>query len=97
MRMSGDREIGTGITIAAVLFLLFIPDSAYAYVGPGPGLTMLGALWGVLATLFLAVGAVLIWPIRALIRKLRKRQGPEIPAQEDKDTTTPDSKAGEGQ
>ena len=45
---------------------------AQAYIGPGAGITMLGALWGVVVALALAFGAVLFWPVRALLRR-RKR------------------------
>ena len=33
---------------------------------------MLGALWGVVVAVALAIGAVLFWPIRLLMRKFRK-------------------------
>ena len=46
---------------------------AAAYIGPGAGITMLGALWGVIVALALALGAVVWWPIRALRRKLARR------------------------
>ena len=42
---------------------------AFAYVGPGAGLTLLGALWGLLA----AVGAVLMFVIAWPLRRWRKR------------------------
>lgn len=42
-----------------------------AYVGPGPGLSMLGAILGLLFTLFLCFSAIALWPIRALIRRWR--------------------------
>jgi len=44
-----------------------------AYIGPGAGITMLGALWGVIVAVFLAIGAVLFWPIRILLRRTRKK------------------------
>jgi hypothetical protein len=44
-----------------------------AYVGPGAGITILGALWSVILAIALAVGAVLFWPIRVLIRRRRNR------------------------
>ncbi|WP_425397284.1 hypothetical protein [Aeoliella sp.] len=50
-------------------FALLLP--VVGYVGPGPGLTMLTALIGLLATLAIALGAIAIWPIRMLLRKLR--------------------------
>ena len=45
---------------------------ALAYIGPGAGITMLGALWGVVVAILLAIGAVLLWPIRILLRRRRK-------------------------
>ena len=45
---------------------------AQAYIGPGAGITMLGALWGVLVAVALALGAVLFWPVRALLRRRRR-------------------------
>ena len=49
---------------------------AQAYIGPGAGITMLGALWGVVVAVALAIGAVLFWPIRLLMRKFRKPAAP---------------------
>ena len=45
---------------------------ALAYIGPGAGITVLGALWGVLVAIVLAIGAVLFWPIRIMFRRRRK-------------------------
>ncbi len=59
-----------GLGLITVAALAAAP--AQAYIGPGAGITMLGALWGVVVAVALAVGAVLFWPIRLLIRKIRK-------------------------
>jgi hypothetical protein len=59
-----------GLGLITVTALAAAP--AQAYIGPGAGITMLGALWGVVVAVALALGAVLFWPIRLLIRKLRK-------------------------
>ena len=48
---------------------------ALAYIGPGAGITMLGALWGVVVAVALALGAVLFWPIRALLRRRKRPVG----------------------
>lgn len=45
-----------------------------AYVGPGAGLSALGALWALIASIGIAVGVVLIWPFRFVIRKIRNRK-----------------------
>ena len=45
---------------------------AFGYIGPGAGITVLGALWGVLVAIVLTIGAVLFWPVRILFRRRRK-------------------------
>ena len=71
---SGEIEMPKSILavgfLACVLALWANP--AAAYIGPGAGITMLGALWGVIVAVALALGAVLFWPIRILLRKRRK-------------------------
>lgn len=52
--------------------LCFLAGQADAYVGPGAGITMLGALWAVIVALAIAIGSILYWPIRALWRKRRQ-------------------------
>lgn len=59
------------IAVAAAL----VSAPAVAYIGPGSGISLLGGLWGVLVAIVLAVGAVLIWPIRYLFRRLRRKRG----------------------
>lgn len=75
--MSSMRMLFT--TIALALALSTAP--ALAYIGPGAGITMLGALWGVLVAIVLAVGAVLYWPIKVLLR--RRRRSATVTAPED--------------
>ena len=62
----------------ASLCLAAAATPAFAYIGPGAGITMLGALWGVVVAVALALGAVLFWPIRALLRRRRKPAGPAL-------------------
>lgn len=69
------------VAIAAVACTIAPP--AFAYVGPGAGITMLGALWGVLAALVLALAAVVYWPIRAAIRSMRRRGRTAAPVADD--------------
>ena len=53
-------------------FILGYPDAAMAYVGPGAGITMFGALWAVICSVFIALGGLLVWPIRAFFRRKKK-------------------------
>lgn len=55
------------------LILVTFSGSALAYIGPGAGVSFLGSIWAVLVGIVLAVAAVLIWPIRYLIRRMRSR------------------------
>jgi len=51
------------------LILIITPAVIFAYVGPGAGITFLGALWAVITAIVLAIGGFLVWPIRAFIRR----------------------------
>lgn len=65
----------TGAIASFMLVLAHLTASpALAYVGPGAGITMLGALWGVLIAILLALWAVLYWPVRAMLRKRRQQR-----------------------
>jgi hypothetical protein len=55
------------LTAAAILFT----GTAAAYVGPGAGISVLGALWGLIIGVVMAVGVILFWPIRMMIRKMK--------------------------
>jgi hypothetical protein len=63
------------LALAAAALVASWAEPAAAYIGPGAGITMLGALWGVVVAIALALGAVLFWPIRILLRKRRKPAG----------------------
>lgn len=51
------------------LFLALSASSAMAYVGPGAGISVLGSLLGILATIVLAIAAIIMWPLRKLLKK----------------------------
>ena len=58
-----------GSIFAVLVGLLAAP--AAAYVGPGPGLTMLGSLVGLVGSLLLALLMILAWPIRLYYKKMK--------------------------
>jgi membrane protein implicated in regulation of membrane protease activity len=59
--------------VTTLVFLsLTLPTAAFAYVGPGAGLSLLGALWGLVAAIGTAIAFIVAWPIRKLLRRTRQ-------------------------
>lgn len=54
--------------------LLFGAWPAAAYVGPGAGLSLLGALWAVIAAIGMSIMFVVLWPVRRLMRRHHRRE-----------------------
>jgi hypothetical protein len=53
--------------VAAGLLLSTAP--AEAYIGPGAGLSLLGALWALIAAIAAAVMFIVLWPFRTMIKR----------------------------
>jgi hypothetical protein len=66
------HALAAGLALAVV-----IVSPAAAYVGPGAGLTAIGAAVAVLATLFLAVVGFVWYPLKRLLRKRSVAAGAE--------------------
>jgi membrane protein implicated in regulation of membrane protease activity len=56
---------------AAFALALSLPTAALAYVGPGAGLSLLGALWALVAAIATALLFVVAWPVRKMLRRRR--------------------------
>jgi len=63
----------TATTFVLVLTMA-LSEAALAYVGPGAGLSLLGALWGLLLAIGTALAFVIVWPLRRARRRARERQ-----------------------
>ena len=63
---------------------MLAPGLALAYVGPGAGISMLGALWGLIVGVVMAVGVILFWPIRIMLRKAKAKKADAEPKEEKK-------------
>jgi len=67
MHMSLIRPL---IRLFVAVPMLLAAAPAIAYIGPGSGLSLLGGLWSLLLGLVLALGAIVLWPLRRLLRRL---------------------------
>jgi len=61
-RLLAGAALAAGLALGAA-------TPALAYVGPGAGLSLLGALWGVVVAILAALAFVVIWPVRQMIRR----------------------------
>ncbi|MGH6905371.1 MAG: hypothetical protein ACREIR_21850 [Geminicoccaceae bacterium] len=61
---------------AVAIVALGTAAPALAYVGPGAGLSLVGAFWGLLVALFAALAFVILWPIRRFLKQ-RRRASPQ--------------------
>lgn len=76
---------------AAIAVLSVLPGAAFAYVGPGAGISVLGAVWGLIVGVVMAIGIVLFWPIRIMMRKRKAEK--EAAANQGADTQPADEAA----
>jgi len=68
------------VVVIMTVSTVFLATAATAYVGPGAAVTLVGALWAVVAAVVLAVVGILIWPIRLMLRRMRgKARAEESP------------------
>ena len=61
------RAASTGALVAVLIALL--PMSAWAYVGPGLGLTAIGSLLALVMAVVLGIVGFIWYPIRRLLRR----------------------------
>ncbi len=67
--MTRTRIFGIALFTASL-----VASPALAYVGPGPGLTMIGSLFGLIGSIFAALFMILLWPIRLYYKKMKARK-----------------------
>ena len=65
------------LLVGGIGLLLLLPNLAnaapFAYIGPGAGLGMIGAVFAVLAFIVLALLGPILYPIRIIRRRMRER------------------------
>ncbi|MBB4020659.1 putative membrane protein [Confluentimicrobium naphthalenivorans] len=75
---SGNRLATVARRVLLLAALGFVPVAAQAYVGPGLGAGAIAAVLGVLGSIFLALFAVIYYPIKRMLKKRKKATPVEI-------------------
>lgn len=65
------------IRILQALPLVTLAPLAEAYIGPGSGISVIGSLLGLLATVLIALGAIALFPFRKMMKKKAGKQAVE--------------------
>ena len=66
------------LTFLLMFLLLATAVPAFAYIGPGAGISVLGSLLGILATIFVAIGPILFWPLRKFLKRRKARRDSQV-------------------
>ncbi|MGH8504304.1 MAG: hypothetical protein ACREVE_17985 [Gammaproteobacteria bacterium] len=72
--MNSSAKIVLGFALALALI-----EPASAYIGPGAGLSLLGAMWGLLTAVLAAIAFVIAWPVRRMLAARRPRAAADSP------------------
>ncbi len=65
----------SSLLVVAFLLTVGVTAPALAYIGPGAGLGVLSAFWALLVAVLSAVGFIVLWPLRRMMRR-SKAQSP---------------------
>ncbi len=68
------------------VFFLLSSATAFAYIGPGAGISVLGSLLGILSTILLAIVAIVAWPLRKLMKRRKATASSESDSVETADS-----------
>jgi hypothetical protein len=83
--MSRHRLVAAAPALLGTLLLALLPAPALAYSGPGLGLGVISAVFGVLGAIMLGFIAILWYPFKRLIRRIRGASAQGLPGRRDPD------------
>src|SRR5437868_6868507 len=69
-----SRRILPSALIAVLVLVLLFPIPTHAYAGPGAGFAVLSSFWTLFVAFLYSAYAFLTWPLRHLLRLLRRRK-----------------------
>ena len=70
--VKNDLSVERAGVILCGAMILCLPDAAYAYVGPGAGLSIVGSVLAFLAAIVVGVFGFLWFPIKRLLRRRKE-------------------------
>lgn len=73
MKPQSTQHFRVNLLFLCLLFILFVPTTAQAYIGPGAGFAIAGSFFVMFIAVFSAILALFTWPIRYIIRAIRGR------------------------
>ena len=59
--------------LALFCLVSLVPDIAYAYIGPGAGISAIGSLLALFAAILLAIVGFVWYPLKSFMKKRRKK------------------------
>ncbi|MGP1397734.1 MAG: hypothetical protein ACTS3R_19695 [Inquilinaceae bacterium] len=71
-RQTNGRMLATIVALAGAMTIFWFGE-AQAYIGPGAGLTLIGAVWGLVLAVVAALSFVVLWPLRRVWRRARTK------------------------
>ncbi|WP_425450075.1 hypothetical protein [Virgifigura deserti] len=83
------KQIGAAAIILGLV--LGAANPAAAYVGPGAGLSLLGAFWGLVLAIGAALGFVILWPLRRMLKRGKGKQAQAAKVSHDGSSTSTSS------
>ena len=69
------------LPLLALAAICTVPGVASAYIGPGAGIGVLGSFLALLMGIFVAVGVVVSWPVRYMLRRRGRTDATPQPAE----------------
>ena len=76
--MLGRERAAVVRAFLALSLVLFVAAPVFAYAGPGAGVEFIGYFMSLLAWLGLCFSAIFLWPVYAVVRKIRGHKNPTV-------------------
>ncbi|MPZ56004.1 MAG: hypothetical protein GEU91_05770 [Rhizobiales bacterium] len=75
--------------IAITILVTLVAEPAWAYIGPGAGLSMLAAFWALLMAVLGAIGFLIFQPVLRRIRRGKRAARPNVVESAEAPTSQP--------